>query len=398
MDAAEEAIVDPPAEESPEIGSSSAQGLSKNAQKRLAKAARRTEQKKERRAAEKERKKEKKRVQAEKRVAGELDEEVDGRSRKKRRIDEQKGLRQPFGARVVVDLGFDDLMSEKEIISLTSQLAYTSSANRKAIRPFASLLFTSLNGRTFTRLENLTNAAYKRWVDTEWWTEGYEQLWEDQKAERADVEGVTEGGEKNGNGDGKVHDATGKIEGGHDLQEADAKFRHLELAQKPQTADRETVVYLTADSPEELTELNEGKTYIIGGICDHNRYKNLCQKKSVESGVRSARLPIGTYLSTLRTRKVLTVNQTIEILLKWIETRDWEKAFWDVIPKRKFQEKRSRNGAVITNEENESDADAEGAQNGDDGVERMVIDVRALEEAETESMDGGEEPKLPDIV
>lgn len=32
------------------------------------------------------------------------------------------------------------------------------------------------------------------------------------------------------------------------------------------------------------------------------------------------------------------MNQTFEILLKWVETRDWEKALFDVVPKRKFQE------------------------------------------------------------
>jgi hypothetical protein len=36
---------------------------------------------------------------------------------------------------------------------------------------------------------------------------------------------------------------------------------------------RDRVVYLTADSSEVLEELKEGETYIIGGICDHNRYK-----------------------------------------------------------------------------------------------------------------------------
>lgn len=34
---------------------------------------------------------------------------------------------------------------------------------------------------------------------------------------------------------------------------------------------------------------------------------------------------------------MLTVNQVFEILVKWIETRNWEEAFNAVIPKRKFQ-------------------------------------------------------------
>lgn len=38
----------------------------------------------------------------------------------------------------------------------------------------------------------------------------------------------------------------------------------------------------------------------------------------------------------MSTRKVLTVNQVFDILLQWVETRDWEKALYNVIPKRKF--------------------------------------------------------------
>jgi tRNA (guanine9-N1)-methyltransferase len=33
------------------------------------------------------------------------------------------------------------------------------------------------------------------------------------------------------------------------------------------------VVYLSADSEEELTELKEGEVYVIGGLVDRNRHK-----------------------------------------------------------------------------------------------------------------------------
>jgi hypothetical protein len=67
------------------------------------------------------------------------------------------------------------------------------------------------------------------------------------------------------------------------------------------------------------------------------RVQNLCLNKAKEHGIRTAKLPIGRYLASLPTRKVLTVNQCFEILVKWVETKDWEEALYTVIPKRKFQ-------------------------------------------------------------
>lgn len=57
----------------------------------------------------------------------------------------------------------------------------------------------------------------------------------------------------------------------------------------------------------------------------------------METGVRHARLPIGTYLAELSTRKVLTVNQVVEILLHWNRSRDWKEALYSVMPKRKLK-------------------------------------------------------------
>lgn len=94
------------------IPSTSADGtepMSKNAKKKLARAARIAEQKKDRRIYEKEKRKEKKRQLAEKRAAGEIDEEEEERKKKRARTE---GPKKPFQARIVLDLGFDDMMSE----------------------------------------------------------------------------------------------------------------------------------------------------------------------------------------------------------------------------------------------------------------------------------------------
>lgn len=91
------------------------QPLSKNAQKKLRKAEFIAERKLERRAREKEKKKEKKRERAERIAAGEdvdTAAEDDGRAKKRAKLS-HGAPRNAFGARVVVDLGFDDKMSEK---------------------------------------------------------------------------------------------------------------------------------------------------------------------------------------------------------------------------------------------------------------------------------------------
>lgn len=217
------------------------QPLSKKALKRQLKAERFAEYKLEKRAREKEKKKEKKEQLRLKRAAGEEPEE-DGPSKKKPKVSGP-----PFEGRVVVDLGFDDKMTDKvslpstlfktmtihlvttysqEIVSLCSQLAYVYSSNRKAAQPFSSVHFTSLNGRTFSRLESQGDAAYKRWTGTKWWGEGYQSLWSSSTSD-----------------------------------DTEDQF------------SKETMVYLTADAHDELTELKASETYIIGGICDHNRYK-----------------------------------------------------------------------------------------------------------------------------
>ncbi|KAG8904763.1 tRNA (guanine(9)-N(1))-methyltransferase [Tulasnella sp. 403] len=302
----EAAPVDQAEENSVEAGPTT---LSKNAQKRLAKEARLARMKLERRAREKLMKKEKKKLKAEKRAAGEiLSGPSDEPPNKKARLEK----RQPFNARVVIDLGFDEMMHAKEISSLCSQLNFTYAENKKAQQPFSWLLYTSLNARTKAELDRIGNKAYLRWKGIDYWSSGYEALW---NAKEPVV--IAE--------DEIPHNTKG---------EQSKTASTLQQRARSHRAEKSTVVYLTADAEEELTELSEGETYIIGGIVDRNRYKN----KAVAQGVRTARLPIGTYLASLPTRKVLTVNQVFSILLRWVEVRDWKEALMAVMPKRKFKD------------------------------------------------------------
>ncbi|KAJ6863939.1 hypothetical protein NC651_034683 [Populus alba x Populus x berolinensis] len=97
---------------------------------------------------------------------------------------------------------------------------------------------------------------------------------------------------------------------------------------------KENLVYLTADSETVLDELDLKKIYIVGGLVDRNRWKGLTMKKANEQGIQTAKLPISSYLK-MSSSQVLTVNQVVEILLKFVETKDWKTSFFQVIPQRK---------------------------------------------------------------
>ncbi|KAF8914301.1 guanine-1-methyltransferase-domain-containing protein [Gymnopilus junonius] len=265
------------------------------------------------------------------------------------------------------------MMNEKEIKSLCSQLAYTHSANRNASFPF-SLIFSSVNGRTYQRLESLSDASYKRWANTHWWPEGYDQLWKGNALpssnETPSIEGNLAQPER-----GNSSEIDSKEEQKDVVDSGPSSFGKAvgtsatKSAPKSLSVAQDKVIYLTADTEDELTELKPDEVYIIGGICDHNRYKNLCLNKAKESGVRTARLPIGRYLASLPTRKVLTVNQVFEILVKWVETKDWEESLYAVIPKRKFQPGKKGNHDTnidATAVEDDAEADETAQQDAED--------------------------------
>ncbi|GAU38998.1 hypothetical protein TSUD_378740 [Trifolium subterraneum] len=77
-------------------------------------------------------------------------------------------------------------------------------------------------------------------------------------------------------------------------------------------------------------------------------------------------------------KKVLTVNQVLEIILKFIETRDWKTSFFAVIPQRKRTQADSEGNADNTVEEEE-----ECEQNDD----LMACKKQCVEEEEIEQKD-----------
>jgi len=275
--------------------------LSKNSQKKLLKKERLAAQKAEKKQAKKDARKRAREEQVEKSNAqgehatADVKDDADVQKSKRRKISRPL---EKFKATVVIDLAFDNLMLEKEISSLCNQLAYVYASNRRAEIPFAQIVCTRLHGQTETKLQGTSDGAHMRWRDVHWLDKGYEEIWVDSEAS----ETIT------------------------------PSSSNLALP-----LSKENVVYLTADSTEVLSELKEGEVYVLGGICDHNRYKNLCQDKATKQGIRTAALPIGKYMSEMQTRRVLTVNQVFDIMCAWNVHRDWSIAFQSVIPKRKLK-------------------------------------------------------------
>lgn len=83
----------------------------------------------------------------------------------------------------------------------------------------------------------------------------------------------------------------------------------MTLERRPLTAvyAPERLVYLTADSPHVLHTLVDEDVYVIGGLVDRNRHKNLCLQRATALGVRHAQLPIAEAVA-MSTRRVLAVN------------------------------------------------------------------------------------------
>lgn len=218
-------------------------GMSKNAYKKMIKAARMEELKPLRRQKEKEKKQAKKR---ETKQLGAV------KSKPKPHYDDVDAL----DATVVIDLGFDDLMTDREVISMAQQLGYVYSSNRFSLRCFRSIVLTGqgktgastylgmssasssldresprlplLESRLGKRMEGPLRGSWRRWKGVQLRPEG---------------------------GIESIHESIG-----------------VEESQAPVCA-KEKMVYLTADTDNVLEDIQEGYTYIIGGLVDRNRYK-----------------------------------------------------------------------------------------------------------------------------
>ena len=179
------------------------------------------------------------------------------------------------GPTVVIDCGWEDgMMTDKEMLSLTQQIMYSYSVNKKAKRP-AKLCVYGASLKQIDLLRKLPG------FDT--WYIGLS----------------TE----------SISDKVKIVERGIYL-----------------TADTENILDIQCRSAQDIL--------VIGGIVDRNRFKNATALKAEAIGMRTAQLPIGE-LMKMKSSKVLAVNHVFEILTEFFDYGDWTQAFMKVIPDRK---------------------------------------------------------------
>ncbi|XAR65764.1 tRNA (guanine(9)-N(1))-methyltransferase [Bertholletia excelsa] len=324
------------------------QALSKNAQKKLLKQQKFEAKKAEKKAAMKEQKKkeaERKRKEWEKMLASVPEEERSKliesrrglrRERMEKRSEErEKKIERLTGAKlhgqnIVVDLEFSHLMKPTEINSLVQQIMYCYAVNGRCSIP-AHLWLTGCQGEMDIQLKRLP--GFDKWII--------------EKEDRPYIEAF------------------------HD--------------------HKEQLVYLSADSVNVLDELDPTKIYIVGGLVDRNRWKGITLNKAKEQGIQTAKLPIGNYLK-MCSSQVLTVNQVIDILLKFLETKDWKTSFFEVIPRRKiceadseeYQEDSARegndeNGYQLDEERNEENGDQPDKKRNEENVDELNAKRRCMD-------------------
>ena len=203
------------------------------------------------------------------------------RLNKRERIRAIKGRLQDAivsGQRICVDLGLESFMSAKECGRLAQQLCRVYGSNRKARCP-AHLYFTSVDKNGFLYQECLRKNV------------GFENY---------------------------MIDMTEKS--------------HLEVFK------HDEIIYLSPNSSNILHDISTDKVYVIGGLVDESVQRNVTHSRADQSGIETARLPISEYMDRSASgsyNQILTINQVFDILLAYMETRDWSIALPCGVPERK---------------------------------------------------------------
>lgn len=276
----------------------------------------------------------------------------------------------------IIDCDFEKYMFDNELVSLGGQITRSYSMNKQGDYQ-AHILISSWGGKLKERFETALSNTHKHWKGVSFvqgdFVEAGKVAWGTMKGPRGGTTCPALGGEeKREQQQQQPSDAAADkaVDPGQTDAPESSKGASAPEAEEPR-ADftTDSVVYLSADSPNTLDKLEPYTSYVIGGLVDRNREKLLCQRRAEGKNIRTAKLPIGQYMQ-MASRQVLATNHVVEIMSKWLETGDWGKAFMEVIPKRKGGRLIGDDGEEVGEEVGQEVAgDGEAGAAGEDGNE-----------------------------
>ena len=205
---------------------------------------------------------------------------------------------------ICIDCSYESYMTPKEINSLAIQIRYCYSSNKRSTHP-CQLTATSIGCNEISNNDTNTND------DTSNGNKGKEQ-----------INCMTLNHLRKVNGFDEWSNYAFQVTSDSFDQYFQGKIQN--------------VVYLTSDSENTITTLENDKIYVIGGIVDRNRYKQLTYHRATSLGIATAKLPMDEHLATMPSTRVLTTNHVFDLLIKYNEhNKCWKKALEDVLPIRK---------------------------------------------------------------
>lgn len=198
---------------------------------------------------------------------------------------------------LVIDLGYDPLMTETERKSLRQQIYRCYGLSMHAERPYR-LFVTGVDEETRSELEKCDGVP--EW-SADFVSASLEEVLRDSSTEVSVPSG---------------------------------SFRETASLADLGVESRENVVYLSADAKDEIEELDLKAVYVIGGLVDRNRHKGVAMSRAEELGIRSAQLPIRRHIK-LTTSQALSVDQVFLIMLSMRSGDCLAKAADKAVPMRK---------------------------------------------------------------
>ncbi|XP_013411013.1 tRNA methyltransferase 10 homolog B [Lingula anatina] len=101
---------------------------------------------------------------------------------------------------------------------------------------------------------------------------------------------------------------------------------------------RKSLVYLSPDATDYLTEFDPNAVYVIGGLVDKNVSKKLSQRKAQNRGVASVKLPIDQYKLRSGQTSILPLNKVLKYLVELRDTGNAYEALKRSVPRRKLEQ------------------------------------------------------------